>query len=217
VSPLPDTLVKTLFSVYHFHLKRLVSRPSPCGPGNLGEIQTAFERILKCGLSESVVDPETLQIQRPCSPNETITQLEENDPRAIDFRNTLRTSFGRAPWSTVRMHEVRQWLHWSIFGTALPDLNRIPPSHLEVVNHTVGLLQKRLGRVIPEGSTNGRVKPSLLTIDKVNVSWRPFFYYVVINSAKWLLHLRLQRRWNLRFGRCNSLELAFQSFRASYY
>lgn len=68
------------------------------GHGSISEIQLAFERILKAGLANlppDGYDEETLDEPRPGSPAEAIVQLEPNDPRAIDFRNTLRTYVSR--------------------------------------------------------------------------------------------------------------------------
>jgi hypothetical protein len=50
--------------------------------------------VLKSGLanlSEDDFDEEALDEERPGSPAEEIEQLQFDDPRAIDFRNYLRT------------------------------------------------------------------------------------------------------------------------------
>lgn len=68
--------------------------PSDNGHGSIPEIQIAFKRILKAGLANlpsNGYDEETLDEERPGSPEEDIVQLEQDDHRAIDFRNTLRT------------------------------------------------------------------------------------------------------------------------------
>ncbi|KAE9410640.1 hypothetical protein BT96DRAFT_953179 [Gymnopus androsaceus JB14] len=166
------SLSEVLFSVYHFHLQLTV----------ISEIQLAFERILKAGLANlppDGYDEETLDEPRPGSPAEAIVQLEPNDPRAIDFRNTLRTWFGRGIWSTMRVHEVRQWLYWSIFNKNLPELEKLPRAHRAVLDDTLELLQKRLGKPIPEGS-NTKNRPILLNLDKPIVLWRPFTFYALI-------------------------------------
>ncbi|KAL0070692.1 hypothetical protein AAF712_001913 [Marasmius tenuissimus] len=71
-----------------------VSGPCKHPPGKLVELQIAFTRVLKAGLAqlpEEGFDEETTDCPRPGSPAEEIVQLESHDPRAIDFRNTLRT------------------------------------------------------------------------------------------------------------------------------
>jgi len=49
--------------------------------------------VIRAGLAklpEEGFDEESLDVDRPCSPEENIEQLEATDPRAIDFRNSFR-------------------------------------------------------------------------------------------------------------------------------
>ena len=58
------------------------------------ELQVTFTRVLKAGLAdlpEDGYDEETTKAARPGSPAEDIVQLEKDDHRAVDFRNSLRT------------------------------------------------------------------------------------------------------------------------------
>ena len=87
--------------MYHYNLASFISGPSPNGPGNLHELRKAFHRVLQAGLASLPedgydVDEETLDVDRPASPQEALTVLEFHDPRAIDFRNTLRTWYVHA-------------------------------------------------------------------------------------------------------------------------
>jgi hypothetical protein len=104
-------LCELFFSVYHYRLAAVVSAPwthgtgksgneilrhacSPMIQGNIAQLQVAFARVLKTGLAnlpEDGYDEESLDVDRPASPVELITQLDFNDPRSIDFRNVLRT------------------------------------------------------------------------------------------------------------------------------
>lgn len=78
--------------MYHYHLARFIAGPSPNGHGNLIELQAALKRVLQAGLAFLPVDgPDEEEGNRPGSPAEAITQLERDDPRAIDFRNNVRT------------------------------------------------------------------------------------------------------------------------------
>ncbi|KIK68061.1 hypothetical protein GYMLUDRAFT_36884 [Collybiopsis luxurians FD-317 M1] len=199
---------EVIFSVYHRHLAQQISGPSNIGHGSISEIQLAFHRILKAGLANlppDGYDEETLDAERPGSPAEIIVQLDEHDHRAIDFRNTLRTWFGRSPWSTVRLLEVQQWIYWSIFNKELPKLEKLPRSHKAVLDETVGLLQKRLGKPIPEGS-NPSNKPMLPTIDKANILWRPFTFYVFSAAVNLFLDHWYQRHHNFYRGNHDGLE-----------
>ena len=80
--------------MYHYNLTAFISGPSPNGPGDLRELRAVFHRVLQSGLAslpEDGFDEESLDVDRPGSPAESITALEFDDPRAIDFRNYLRT------------------------------------------------------------------------------------------------------------------------------
>ncbi|KAF5390685.1 hypothetical protein D9757_002725 [Collybiopsis confluens] len=200
-------LSEVIFSVYHHQLVQEISGPTNIGHGSVPEIQLAFQRILKAGLADlpkEGFDEETLDTERPGSPAELITQLDENDPRAIDFRNILRTWFGRNPWSTMRLLEVQQWIYWSIFSKELEEEN-LPQSHKAVLDDTVDLLQKRLGKPIPEGS-NPSNRPMLLNIDKPNVLWRPFTFYAISMFVNILLDQWYQRSRNFYRGKYAGLE-----------
>lgn len=141
----------------------------------------------------------------PGSPGERIIQLERDDPRAVDFRNSLRTWFRKVPWSSIKLHEVRQWLYWSIFNAALPPLEEISHSRRVILNEALDLLEKRSGCQFEEGS-NPTVPPILLTIDKVNIMWRPLTYYTIIWSINFFLRTWYESRWNARFRSHDGLE-----------
>ncbi|KAJ6539421.1 hypothetical protein B0H19DRAFT_961288, partial [Mycena capillaripes] len=201
-------LCELLFSVYHYHLLTLASAPWKHGAGNTAQLQIAFTRVLKSGLASlpyDGFDEESLDADRPGSPAEAITQLEPTDHRGIEFRNVLRTWFGRVPWSAIRRTEVRQWLYWSIFNKDLPEPHNIPPSHQAVLDETLELLEKRLGTRIPPGS-NPNASPLRMTLDKVHVYGRPFFYYALIFGVNRYLRTWYAKYWNLRHGNYRGLE-----------
>ncbi|KAJ7908277.1 hypothetical protein B0H13DRAFT_2497808 [Mycena leptocephala] len=201
-------LSELFFSVYHYHLVTLVSVPWKHGTGNIAQLQIAFTRVLKSGLAslpEHGFDEESLDADRPGSPAESITQLEPTDPRGIDFRNVLRTWFGRVPWSSIRRLEVAQWLYWSIFNKDLPEPHNVPPSHQAILDETLELLEKRLGTCIPAGS-NPDASPMRMTLDKVHVYGRPFFYYALISGVNWYLRTWYGKYWNMRHGNYKGLE-----------
>lgn len=198
---------EVVFSIFHYRLARKISGPSPIGSGNLAELQVAFTRVLKAGLADwsFVHDEESTDVDRPGSPAETITQLEHADPRAIDFRCILRNWFRRAPWSSVRLHQVQQWIYWSIFNADLPSPEHIPPSHRSALDDGVASLEKRLGCKIAVGS-NPDFPPLRLTLDKVNVNWRPLTHYFILYLINRCLFLASQRFWGLRYGSYDGLE-----------
>lgn len=102
--------MQVFFSVYHYNLTSFISGPSPTGAGNLLELQAVFKRVLRAGLASlpEDFDEETLDVDRPGSPEETLTVLEYNDPRAVDFRNYLRTWYVNLPLShEAGFHSLR--------------------------------------------------------------------------------------------------------------
>ncbi|KAF9076719.1 hypothetical protein BDP27DRAFT_1312478 [Rhodocollybia butyracea] len=199
------SLFEMIFSIYYHHLSKQLSGPPKNGHGNTTEIQLAFHRILKVGLASLPPDGDDEEVDRPGSPNEAIVQLEPDDPRAIEFRNTLRTWFRREPWSTVRLHQVRQWIYWAIFNKDLPAPETLPQAHKVVLDESLDLLQKRLGKPIPEGS-NSSVKPILLNLDKPNILWRPLTFYVLTAIGNLCLDLWYQKSHNFRRGSLDGLE-----------
>jgi hypothetical protein len=194
---------QVLFSLHHYLLARRVSGPSPYGPGNLGELRIAFMRVLRAGFSDQ---PENGSLpMKPHAKSHLIEQLEYDDPRAVDFRNVLRTWFGRAPWSSIRRHEIYAWLYWCIFNAPLPPPDSLPHLHHLILEETLDLLQKRTGCIIPEGSAP-HIKPMCLTLDKVNVYWRPLMWYVSVTFINWLARTWFEHQHNIRYGSHKGLE-----------
>jgi len=199
------TSSQVLFSIYHYRLSVRISGPSPIGPGEPSEVQTAFKRLLKTGLGDLPENGDNEEAGRLGIPEENIIRLERDDPRAIDFRNSIRTWFCKVPWSSIKLHEVRQWLYWTIFNAALPPLGEIPHSRRVILDEAVDLLEKRSGCQFQEGS-NPAIRPILLTLDKVNVMWRPLIYYTIICSINFFLRMWYKNKWNVRFGSRDGLE-----------
>ncbi|TFK43461.1 hypothetical protein BDQ12DRAFT_702584 [Crucibulum laeve] len=202
------SVCETFFSVYHFHLSRYVAGPSPYGPGNLLEIQAAYTRLLKAGLAnlpEDGGDEESLVAERPGSPAETIVQLERNDPRAVDFRNSLRTWFRKVPWSSIKSGNIEKWLYWAMYNANLPPPHEIPESHQAAVSDALELLQKRLGWKLESG-TNPDVEPMRLTIDKVFILWRPLSYYALVSAINRGLKMMYRRKWSVHHRSLDGLE-----------
>lgn len=136
---------------------------------------------------------------------ESITQLDRHDPRAIDFRHSLRTWFCKAPWSSVKLVEMQKWLYWVLYNTELPPLESIPDSQWTALEESLDLLQKRLGCKIEEGS-NPNIVPMRVTIDKTTILWRPLTYYVLVYSVNYILRHLYQTWWDVSYGRSNDIE-----------
>lgn len=201
------TFAEVVFSVYHAILAYWVSRPCKQPSRKLSELQIAFTRVLKAGLAqlpEEGYDEETTDSPRPGSPQEEIVQLEPNDHRAIDFRYTLRTWFGRAPWSSITLHPVRQWLYWSIFNQDLPPYETLTHVQRAALDDALSQLQKRLGKEVPEGPSG--IKPLRLTLDPVSISWRPLSFYCFVAAANMYLKMKYCRERQFHLGSFDGLE-----------
>ncbi|KAJ7590911.1 hypothetical protein C8J56DRAFT_1013742 [Mycena floridula] len=202
-------LLEVAFSIYYRYLVHIVQKSPPYITGNPAELQMALARVLKAGMAQLPIngfDEESLDSDRPGSPAESIVQLERDDPRAIDFRNTLRNWFRRAPFSSIRMHEVKKWVYWSIFSCDMPLPDQIPHSRRLVLDDAVELLQKRMGVLVPEGTSLGKVEPLRLTLDDVSISWRPLTFYALITSINWCLKQRYRWFWGLHYDTYDELE-----------
>ncbi|EIW82122.1 hypothetical protein CONPUDRAFT_54478 [Coniophora puteana RWD-64-598 SS2] len=205
-------LCEVLFSIYHFYLVKQVSSPSPNAPGNTAEVQVAFTRVLKAGLArlpENGFDEESLDVDRPGSPAEDIVKLAAQDPVAIDFRNCTRNWFRKATWSSIRKEEMYAWLYWSIFNAACPPTDQLSRGHRAILDDALKLLEMRSGNAISEGF-NTNSKPILLTLDKVNVTWRPFFWYVFVFASNQSMKAWLRNTWGATFGCYNGLEFCIR-------
>ncbi|KAF7301736.1 hypothetical protein MIND_00739200 [Mycena indigotica] len=192
---------EAIFSVYHWHLSRLASQPWRHGTGSLAQLQLSYNRVLQCGLANLPEDGS--ESHRPASPTYPITQLEWDDPRAVDFRHTLRTWFNRVPFSAIRRFEVRQWLYWSIFAKDLPET--MPPGHQAIIDDSLRRLEMRVGGKIPEGS-NPNAPPMRVTLDEVQISTRPLFLYALIFAVNWCLQKYYGIRYGLKYGSYQDLE-----------
>ena len=167
---------------------------------------TAFKRILQSGLAdlpEYGYDEE--DVGRPGSPDEELVQLDYNDPRAVDFRNYLRTWFGKVQWSSIHRNEMYAWLCWAIFNEPFTTLEALPAARREVLREVLGMIEKRAGSAMPGGS-NPDVKPLLLTLDPVWVSWRPFFWYAGVALSNAYVRYTFKRNWNATIATYNGLE-----------
>jgi len=201
-------LCEVFFSVYHYNLTSFITGPHSLPPNKLGELQGAFARVLQAGLAdlpEDGFDEESLDVDRPASPAEEVTKLQYDDRRAVDFRNYLRTWFGKVPWSSIHKHEMYTWLYWSIYNASYTSFEALPQSHQVALKEVCQLIESRSGSTIPEGS-NPSVKPLLLTLDPVSVAWRPFFWYAAVAAGNFFLRRKLVREWNVKFGTYHGLE-----------
>ncbi|KAH9853506.1 hypothetical protein C2E23DRAFT_728408 [Lenzites betulinus] len=198
------------FNVYHCNLIAAISGPSPNDLGSLVELQAALKRVLQSGLGSLPeenfeVDEESWGISGPDSLEEATAVLDYNDPRAVDFRNYLRTWFGKAPWSSIHRHEMCSWLYWALFNCSFPGIDRISQPHRKAVLDVLSMVERRAGSKVPEGS-NPAVTPHLLTVDPINVKWRPLVWYAGVALGNAYQRHRLKSRWDVKIAVYKGLE-----------
>jgi hypothetical protein len=191
--------------MYYCYLSKFIATPAPCGPGNAIEIEAAFQRLLKAGLGGLPEEGDDEESERPGSPEENIIQLEHSDPRAVDFRNCLRNWFCKVPLSSVKAHQVRQWLYWSIFNADLPPLEKLSDSHRQTLDWALDLLQKRSGHTFEEGS-DPVVQPMRITLDHVHLMWRPLSLYALVYVLNFCLKNWYLSGWNVQYRHFEGIE-----------
>ncbi|TCD64755.1 hypothetical protein EIP91_003646 [Steccherinum ochraceum] len=186
------TLTEVLFSMYYFCMSLHISGPTPMATNSLAELQAAYERVLRVGMGTGTVGEET-------------TALHPMDPRAVDFRNCLRTWFDRAPWSSIRKDNIYTWMHWSIFNDSFTSMEDIPMARRLHLDEMMERLERRAGMKFPEGF-NPEVRTLRLSVDPVTVAARPFIWYIILFTVSSIMRWRLRSKWHAHFGTFEGLD-----------
>jgi hypothetical protein len=202
-----------MFSIYHHYLVRSIGMPvSGDDVVELSDMQTAFQRVLQAGLqpmSCELSKDGTEDSSNSKSAQRQLDELEElhpDDPRAADFRSSLRAWFSHAPWSRIRQRELRKWLYWAVFNAVLPETDaELPHAHQTMLAEVVELLRRRTGCVVPEGS-DPQCKPLLFTLEPLRAWPRPLVWYLFVAAANALVWQRLKRKWHVQHGRFYGME-----------
>ena len=78
--------------MYYFCMSHYIAGPTPMIPNTLPELQAAYSRVLRAGLGLRVGESdEDGNAVKAGDLDEELVTLDPMDPRAIDFRNFLRT------------------------------------------------------------------------------------------------------------------------------
>ncbi|KDQ61819.1 hypothetical protein JAAARDRAFT_31292 [Jaapia argillacea MUCL 33604] len=198
------SLCEALFSIYHFHLTEQIAASVPPASTDIAELQAAYHRVLQAGLTFPLEDGHEqaalLELEKPC-----LDRLDYHDPRAVAFRNRMRSWFRKAPWSQIRRREFYAWLHWTIFNALLPPAHLLSEAHKAILDEFVEKIEKRSGSTIPNGS-NPAVQPVLVTLDPVNVYLRPFVWYVAVWVFNRVVKAWFVYRWGAVHGSYKGLE-----------
>lgn len=81
----------------------------------------------------------------------------------------------------------------------------MPPAHGHAIDKAVGLIEKRSGSKIPEGS-NPAATPMLLTVDDVHIASRPLLWYIFVAFCHHFAHKFLEHHWGVQFGNHGDVE-----------
>ncbi|GBE79707.1 hypothetical protein SCP_0209080 [Sparassis crispa] len=200
-------LCEVFFNVHHCVLAWYIAPSSSLPLHSLGELRSAFKRMLRAGLvslPEVGCNHEPSKLAKSTISDDFI-HLRYDDPRAVDFRNYLRTWFGKVPWSSIRRHEFYAWLYWSIFNARFTSFDQVPEPHQLALRDVLHMIELRSGSTIPEGS-NPAAKPILLTLDPVCVYSRPLVWYAGVMVCNLLSRVYLMTQWDVTFGTYNGLD-----------
>lgn len=111
-----------------------------------------------------------------------IPPLQYTDPKAIDFREKVRTWFNMAEWAHITHDDILTWLSWSLLGLPLSEVGDMP-----FLEECLGLVEKRTGSCFPRERPSGAPPPTVirLTIDPVKTRHRPLALYLLLYAAHW--------------------------------
>lgn len=97
------------------------------------------------------------------------------------------------------------WLCWAVFNEPFTTLEALPAARREVLREVQEMIERRAGSAMP-GGANPDVKPLLLTLDPVWISWRPFFWYAGVSLSNAYIRYTFKRKWNATIATYNGLE-----------
>ncbi|KZO94903.1 hypothetical protein CALVIDRAFT_538666 [Calocera viscosa TUFC12733] len=199
-------VVEAIFSIYHAHLARSIQPLRPSTPDDLATLRLMYLRVLQAGLSPapaSASDPATAapdalaqgDMARPDSPMEHVERLKEDDPRAVDFRDRIRTWFRKVSWDKITRESMLTWLAWSCFDLPLSDC-LASPTQRTILYEALELIERRSGTILPEGAMS--VVPLRLTMDPISVWGRPLLMYLLVALLSWSVRAWYQLQHGFR-------------------
>ncbi|KAH7105511.1 hypothetical protein BKA62DRAFT_689909 [Auriculariales sp. MPI-PUGE-AT-0066] len=196
--------IEVVFSLYHFYIFHLVTNSFLPLIVDIHVLRRCLIRVLQAGLVQTT--PETLEQEMDKFEKQSIFEaLPFDDPRAVDFRNCLRTWFRGVPFSEIRRADVYAWLYWATYGLPFPGLKALDEVHRAALQDAMQLLEYRVGCEIPEGS-NPDARPYLLRLDPISVWARPFVLYALVGLGNLWLRRHLARAYSAREGSFGDME-----------
>jgi hypothetical protein len=178
---------QALFSLHHWFLvDKLARRPAKIDQTELSYLRLIFNRILHVGLYDKprpVMPPREYNGDTELNVDD-IPALSFDDPRAVDFRNSLRTWFSRSSWSAISRTHMLSWLSWSMFNASFDSMTE---EQRALIVKALVMMERRTGARFPDKASNrgsgGDAKTLRLTLDPMSVSSRPLIAYFLINVA----------------------------------
>ncbi|KAF8309542.1 hypothetical protein DL93DRAFT_2230807 [Clavulina sp. PMI_390] len=205
-------LLEVLFSLHQWHLVDTLSRkPARIEQASMPRLRMLFKRIVNVGLHDPpVLDPDFAQDLEELSLDD-IPKLDFDDPRALDFRNALRTWFSGASWASLTRYPMLSWLSWSMFNASVEDVS---DEQRMLLDRALVMMERRTGATFPEklgdnaksAAPGAKVKPLRLTLDPVSVQSRPLLAYAVINIMGWSTRWWFQWEFGVRYEVAGRME-----------
>ncbi|QRV73174.1 alpha/beta hydrolase family protein [Ceratobasidium sp. AG-Ba] len=209
--------IETIFCIYHLIVaQRLRAKPSVLPQYDLHHLRNLFTRILQTGLAPAYPDDDgdiedEAAGDRPGSPAEAIDRLEWDDPRAVDFRQRLRTWFHKEEWSSISREAMLSWLAWSCFNAPYEVAIQRPANEL-VLREALDMLEKRSGSKLRSevevalSKQSKPVQPLRLTLDPIDIIGRPALCYAVTALANLAFRAYLKRKFGVVHGKFGKLD-----------
>ncbi|KAF9510851.1 hypothetical protein BS47DRAFT_1406719 [Hydnum rufescens UP504] len=194
-------LLEILFSIYHLIVVAQLSRKtSNIVLTSVDNVRRLYSRILHLGLHNAPANGALSRIPSHVPPSqlsmEDVPLLDRSDPRAVDFRQSLRSWFRNSPWSTLTRAHVSTWISWTIFNASVDTLSL---EQKGVVSHAIDVIERRAGSKLPleaNDPTSAHIRPLLLTLDPMSIHCRPAIMYATINFVSFVC----QEWYQWRFG-----------------
>ncbi|KAL7413145.1 hypothetical protein BDY24DRAFT_390719 [Mrakia frigida] len=194
--------LEVLFSLIHLYLAYRIQPVTPPLTADPAQLRQIFLRVLQANLQRANHELVSEDDELSSLPEENleevleevegaldikhggkgIERLEEDDERAVAFRERLRTWFYHADWDSLQRDNILDWISWSTFNSSLEHTLSIP-AYKTVLLDALELIERRTGKILPPGR-NESIRVIRLTLDKVNVRHRPLILY----TLTWLLN-----------------------------
>jgi hypothetical protein len=95
-----------------------------------------------------------------------------------------------------------------MFHADLPKPEEMSESHKAAFGEGFAQLQKRLGCKVDEG-TDPNIIPMRLSLDRMDIQWRPLSFYFLICSTNLILRKLYKLWWGVQCSHFDGIEYVF--------